>query len=718
MNRFDSQYKLRVNDNIGDPSVLNSRFQDVDKRIGSLEDVDKTWEAAVDKLNKAGSAQVSAALGPVYAKISAFASLNTVFSARSSTEIALGEGERTFIIDEEDRAYFAPAAYIAGFVDGDLSRAWLGKPKSYDSSTGTLVVDVGRFTGVGQGANWVIHAASATDNASAALQAQQAAATATAAADSTVAAAATISDKTNLALAAAEDAVTAKQQVATDAANVASIKSDVQTMRDQVSADYKSFNERYLGPKSFDPVATNSGGALSNGLLYFNTTVGEMRTYKAAVGGWVAAYIAAPDSPVASVFGRSGPVGAADGDYNAAQIIVDPSAHITSTRVSAALEEIAAQLTDKVAAATTLAGYGITDAYTKEEANNAITAAVADKANAATTLAGYGIADSYTKAEVDAALVNLAAKATTLAGYGIVDAYTKEEVTNAITAAVAGKANAATTLAGYGIADSYTRTQIDGQFNDFASSVNTALAAKATKATTLAGYGIGDAYTKTQVDSALGGKQAALGFTPVNKAGDTISGDLTVYRTAAPNTGVVFLGNTGHYVYFDGTQYVMPGADLLVNGNKAWHAGNDAELTGWTLVGSVAMPGISASIANIPTKWKDLRIVILGLKSTAKINSGFSLKIGANNTPQATVINREYRITTTSISKDFLISFDHSPGGVGHADADVMSSAGVPEMGEYTFKALTGPINYIQWDIYTGDADSMTAGTMYVYGRR
>lgn len=61
--------------------------------------------------------------------------------------------------------------------------------------------------------------------------------------------------------------------------------------------------------------------------------------------------------------------------------------------------------------------------------------AVANKANASTTLAGYGITDAYTKTEIDGKgylvasdIVNKADKADTLAGYGITDAYTKTEV--------------------------------------------------------------------------------------------------------------------------------------------------------------------------------------------------------------------------------------------------------------------------------------------------
>ena len=55
--------------------------------------------------------------------------------------------------------------------------------------------------------------------------------------------------------------------------------------------------------------------------------------------------------------------------------------------------------------ATTLAGYGIVDAYTKPEADWLLS----KKANNAITLAGYGIGDAYTKVVIDAALATLQA---------------------------------------------------------------------------------------------------------------------------------------------------------------------------------------------------------------------------------------------------------------------------------------------------------------------
>ena len=92
---------------------------------------------------------------------------------------------------------------------------------------------------------------------------------------------------------------------------------------------------------------------------------------------------------------------------------------------------------DITGAPTSLAGYGITDAYTQEQADNKIYDAVKNKADKSTTLAGYGIVDAYTVDEIDEKLQaidvdiewnDISNKPTTIAGYGITDAYTESEV--------------------------------------------------------------------------------------------------------------------------------------------------------------------------------------------------------------------------------------------------------------------------------------------------
>lgn len=67
---------------------------------------------------------------------------------------------------------------------------------------------------------------------------------------------------------------------------------------------------------------------------------------------------------------------------------------------------------------------------------NGMDAAIAAKADKATTVSGYGITDAYTKNEVNAELGKKANTATTLEGYGISDAYTKTAADAAIKKAV------------------------------------------------------------------------------------------------------------------------------------------------------------------------------------------------------------------------------------------------------------------------------------------
>ena len=71
------------------------------------------------------------------------------------------------------------------------------------------------------------------------------------------------------------------------------------------------------------------------------------------------------------------------------------------------------------------------DSRTKKLENNYTTLSNS-KADKATTLAGYSISDAYTKKEVDSSLYEKAAKATTLSGYGITNAYTKDEISSLV----------------------------------------------------------------------------------------------------------------------------------------------------------------------------------------------------------------------------------------------------------------------------------------------
>lgn len=136
----------------------------------------------------------------------------------------------------------------------------------------------------------------------------------------------------------------------------------------------------------------------------------------------------------------------------------------------------------------------------------------------------------YTKAQIDSSLSGKADTATTLAGYGITDAYTKAEADNKYLTShqdISGKENTSnkqtsissssdpSTDSSYyptvGAVRSFVNSAIEAEDEYNAEHYLTShqdISGKADKATTLAGYGITNAYTKSEVDAAIA---AAIG---------------------------------------------------------------------------------------------------------------------------------------------------------------------------------------------------------------
>lgn len=228
---------------------------------------------------------------------------------------------------------------------------------------------------------------------------------------------------------------------------------------------------------------------------------------------------------------------------NASDVTTALAKKADSSTVETLEQSLTTEINKKANAATTLTGYGITDAYTKEEVDGMVAgtfhfkgeaasfetlptdaevgdvyqvgekeyafngenwielgfnmdlSAYAKSTDVANTYAtktelsnGLGAkansADVYTKTQVDAIESTLEASINNKANSS--DVYSKTDVDTKLDA----KANKATTLAGYGITDAYTSVKVDEE-----------LAKKADKATTLSGYGITNAYTKTEVDN-------------------------------------------------------------------------------------------------------------------------------------------------------------------------------------------------------------------------
>lgn len=71
------------------------------------------------------------------------------------------------------------------------------------------------------------------------------------------------------------------------AAQVASDREDVATMKLAVEAIYDSFDDRFLGAKENDPIVDNDGQPLLDGAMYFNTSSNALNVYDASNAVWV-----------------------------------------------------------------------------------------------------------------------------------------------------------------------------------------------------------------------------------------------------------------------------------------------------------------------------------------------------------------------------------------------------------------------------------------------
>lgn len=194
---------------------------------------------------------------------------------------------------------------------------------------------------------------------------------------------------------------------------------------------------------------------------------------------------------------------------------VDLSSKADVAALNSTREELQANIDKKATAATTLTGYGITDAYTKEQVDGMV----------AGTFHFRGEKTAYNQLPTDAkegdvwqvgdkeyawngsAWVELGFNVD-LSGYltttSASDTYaTKGALTDAQTTLqnnINTKANSA---------DVYDKNAIDTKLSSKAES--SALTAKADKSTSLSGYGITDAYTKTEINTKVSTLENSIG---------------------------------------------------------------------------------------------------------------------------------------------------------------------------------------------------------------
>ncbi|MQA52569.1 phage tail protein [Pseudomonas piscis] len=198
----------------------------------------------------------------------------------------------------------------------------------------------------------------------------------------------------------------------------------------------------------------------------------------------------------------------------------------------------------------------------------------------ATALPANKAAGTYRQVTIDKrGVVLTGTNPTTVAGYGITDAFTKPETTaaieQAVAALVASAPGALDTLKE--LADAL------GNDPNFATTMTKTLAAKANKATTLGGYGIVDGATKSDLNSAVSGllpKAGGIVSGPIYLANGTGDSPEIAWKTPELEVYADVINRTLRFFsYFNGqTEFPLvidvPGKSASFFGNTAWHSGN------------------------------------------------------------------------------------------------------------------------------------------------
>lgn len=455
MRLFEQAYKLKIGDDIGDPSTLDLRFSSIDGRLSTLEDTAHDWQEAVADITQLGLQHINEVLLPAADALLQAVDIGAYFVAASDTEQTAGLGPKIFFLVEADRTRYAPPAYVAVMPDdGSTSPAMFGRVTAFDRPSGQIDIDVDQVAGAGVTfSDWLISPTAPTDNASIA-------ATASGARDLALSYRADAQSYRDGAQSAAGDATTAKNDAQAARTDASTASTAATAARDAAIAAVASQNQYWLGGKLTAPIVDNQGNALVNGAAYVN--LADAQLYYRIAGAWTNVVVPV-GSEVISVFGRTSSVTAQAGDYDTTQVArIGGAGGIAGNTTELGLVDLKAQIDLKLATAAT----------------TAFTRTILDDADAAAVRVTLGLGSAALSAATDfAAAVHghawadiTSGKPTTIGGYGITDAYTKAQVDNNIAAVVGAAPGALDTLKE--LADAM------GDDPNFATTVTNGLAAK------------------------------------------------------------------------------------------------------------------------------------------------------------------------------------------------------------------------------------------------
>lgn len=146
---------IDANTPFGKP-VLDQAFLYIYQQIQALQSFIPSWQDQIDILRDAGLVRLNDAIEPIYQSLASISQLGILFYGTTTSQLTMGLGSTTLIIDATDAPRFAAAGYLCIQDIANPAIYMTGLFTSYDRTSGTLVLNVDTVVGSGTYSSWQV----------------------------------------------------------------------------------------------------------------------------------------------------------------------------------------------------------------------------------------------------------------------------------------------------------------------------------------------------------------------------------------------------------------------------------------------------------------------------------------------------------------------------------------------------------------------------------
>lgn len=139
--RFDTTYRMKDGSTKLGESFFNPVLQDIDLRLHGQEEIQKSWEGAIDVLNKYGLKRIDDYLLPTIGRVQDIVGLGFL-EAKTESLTSTTLGEKSVSVVPEDRDIFTPSPFLTLTRAENIDDWAVARVIEWNPATGLLRFDV------------------------------------------------------------------------------------------------------------------------------------------------------------------------------------------------------------------------------------------------------------------------------------------------------------------------------------------------------------------------------------------------------------------------------------------------------------------------------------------------------------------------------------------------------------------------------------------------